>query len=73
MASDPGPLGWIGPLLRWSAGDVHQGGLQGPLPPPRQRATDTADRELYQGLADGWMHGTVGAALSSFFSEPRHG
>lgn len=68
---DPGPLGWVAPLLRWSAGDVHQGGLQGPLPPPRQRASDTADRELYQGLADGWLHGTVGAALSSFFSEPR--
>ncbi len=69
--SDPGPFGWVGALTRWSSADAHVVGQGGPLPPPKAKANDTTDGDIYQGLADGWLHGTVGAALSSFFSEPR--
>jgi len=69
--SEPGPLGWVGRLFRWSDADSVDRGQGGPLPPPRAKVADPSEHELYQGLADGWLHGTVGAALSSFFSEPR--
>jgi hypothetical protein len=71
MPQEPGPFGWVGQLLRWSTADRTTIGQNGPLPPPRARTVDPAGGEVYQGLADGWLHGTVGAALSSFFSEPR--
>lgn len=71
MPAEPGPFGWVSNLLRWSTGDAIIRGQGGPLPPPRAQAFDSTEHELYQGLADGWLHGTVGAALSSFFSEPR--
>lgn len=71
MPSDPGPLGWVSNLFRWSTADAHVVGQGGPLPPPKAKLSDPTSGELYQGLADGWLHGTVGAALSSFFSEPR--
>lgn len=71
MASDPGQFGWVGKMFRWSGADASVGGQGGLLPPPKLRALDSTEHDIYQGLADGWMHGTVGAALSSFFSEPR--
>ncbi len=71
MPAEPGPFGWVSNLFRWSAADHIIRGQGGPLPPPKSRPFDPTEHEIYQGLADGWLHGTVGAALSSFFSEPR--
>lgn len=71
MPAEPGPFGWVANLSRWAKGDVRVGGSEGPLPPPRGFVTDPTDRDLYTGLIDGWMSSTVGASLSSFFSEPR--
>lgn len=71
MPSEPGPFGWVANLSRWAKGDVRVGGSEGPLPPPRGYVTDPTDRDLYTGMIDGWMSSTVGASLSSFFSEPR--
>ncbi len=68
---DPGPLGYVATLARWSGADARISGQGGPLPPAKARTADPTEHELYQGLADGWLHGTVGASLSSFFSEPR--
>ncbi len=69
--SDPGPFGFVSKLFRWSDADSTIKGQGGPLPPNKARTADPLDHDLYQGLADGWLHGTVGASLSSFFSEPR--
>lgn len=71
MPAEPGPFGWVSNLMRWSSADTIVRGQGGPLPPPKSRQFDPTEHNLYQGLADGWLHGTVGAALSSFFSEPR--
>lgn len=71
MPAEPGPFGWASKLFRWHASDVKYGGQGGPLPPPKARTVDPTEHDMFQGLADGWLHGTVGAALSSFFSEPR--
>lgn len=71
MPAEPGPFGWAANLFRWHTSDVKYGGQGGVLPPPKARSVDPTEGDLYQGLADGWLHGTVGAALSSFFSEPR--
>lgn len=71
MSNSPGPFGWVSNLVRWSGSDVRVDTQQGPLPPQRGRVEDPTDRDLYSGLIDGWMSSTVGASLSSFFSEPR--
>lgn len=66
----PGPFGWVSRLTRWASYDRTVRGQMGPLPPPPARGKDATADDLYS-LGDGWLAGTVGAALSSFFSEPR--
>jgi hypothetical protein len=69
----PGPFGWVANLMRWSQADRRVGGTTGPLPPSKASgsAKDGGASALYQGLDEGWYHNAAGAALSSFFSEPR--
>lgn len=67
---DPGPFGWVARLTRWASYDRTPRGMMGPLPPPPVRGKDATSDDLYS-LGDGWLAGTVGASLSSFFSEPR--
>lgn len=72
MPNSPGPFGWVAPLWRWMGVDHTVIGNGGPLPPPHTgNPGEASDRSIYANLMDGWMKGSVGASLSSFFSEPR--